>query len=496
MKVRSFCTACLTASILTLAGSSWLYYANEIQAHYNIVTNKYSNSTGQLCNSCESTAGELKPSFIRKGGSGHSFCSISFSFQLNDLNCKATKTLKIFSMSSISCPYVHPYLEIKINDRFMTTVLAELTGSSRRYVFGNSSIPAVILFKVIEVRICSYFNSSFDILKNVDERLDLNDGAKSVNTVLLDWEQVFPWPSPQNKSNGAMVCTIVPGADAPIKGENNTQCTFTRYTPGFWDSRERAFLPAGCSYLVHPRNGAGPAPGGRVWVHFLGDSNMRSLHAQACQRIRSPRTHTKNLPGGSPTLICLSPGGNVALAFTTAWMHAKSTGGAALLGESSALLGGPLAPLLCPMAPSPGCAVAWNRTADRTLALVGSHYAQQLIPRSRADVATWIKGIAARLPRRTGALAVLLTCSVCIGWFNSTPQYWVQLFQRNNYRLRAVNDATLAAAREVGAAAADLFSMTLAAGCGAAASKDVVHFHGPVYAAQADALFSLLADVL
>jgi hypothetical protein len=490
------CSRCLTASILTLACASWLYslyYANEIEAFYDIMT----NSTGQQYNSHESTAGDLKPSFIWKGSTGNEsryFCNISFSFQLNDLNCKATKTLEIFSMSLISCPYVHPYLEIEINNRFMTTVLAELTGSPHNYFFGNSSIPAAIILKTIKVRIRSYFNSSFDILKNVDEKLDLNDGAKAVNTVLLDWEQVFPWPSQQNRSPGAVVCTTVPGTYHSVEGDNSTQCAFSRYTPGFWDSHARAFLPAGCSYLAHPRNRAGPAPGGRVWVHFLGDSNMRNLHAQACKRIQSPRTKHTTLSGGPQTLICLSPGGNVALAFTTAWMHAK--GGAALLGESSALLGRPLAPLLCPMAPSPGCVAAWNRTADRTLALVGSHYPQQPIPRARADVAAWLDGIAARLPRRPGALAVLLTCSVCIAGFKSVPQYWAQLIQRNNYRVRAVNDATLAAAREAGVATVDLFSVTLAAGCGAAASKDVVHFHAPVYAAQADALFSLLADLL
>jgi hypothetical protein len=431
------------------------------------------------------------------------FCNTSFSLQIKLLNCRATKALEIFLTSNISCLYVHPYLEIEINGRFRTTVLAEAaepTGSNAHYSFGNISIPATITAQTVMIRIGSYFNSSFDILANVDKKLDLNDGEKEVNAILIDWEQIVPNLNQENKTlKGAWVCTPLPGlpdtdTELLAQRENTTKCAFSQYTPGFWDTRAQAFIPAGCAYLNPPLREEPAA--GSAWVHFLGDSNMRNLHAQACERIRSPRTHIVVPPGanqtGFSTRVCLSRGGGLALVFSAAWM----SGAGSHFGESLALLGRPLAPLLCPMVPSPGCTEAWNRTANRTLALVGSHYPQQPIPRARADVRAWLAGVAARLPPRPGVLAVALVGGVCVERFHSVPRYWPQLFQRNNYRLRAVNDATLAAARVAGAAAADLFSMSLAAGCGPAVSADVVHFRPPVYAAQADALLGLLADLL
>ena len=174
--------------------------------------------------------------------------------------------------------------------------------------------------------------------------------------------------------------------------------------------------------------------------------------------------------------------------YTVSWMTGNDTD---RFGASSArLLGLPLAPVLCPKLRSPSCKTNWNRTAAVTLALVGSHNSPLLIPRARADVHAWLAGIAARLPPGPGALVVILVGAVCVRHFHRIPRYWEQLFQRNNYRLRAVNNATLEAARVLGVPVLDAFSLTLAAGC-ERESPDVVHFRPPVYKAELDALLSL-----
>jgi hypothetical protein len=493
------------ASILTAVFTSLLLYSANLHNESEMYLKSMANNAGLLYIPLNPTAFSVEPVPNRENSLFFEestketlhFCNISFSLQLNDLKCHTTRKLKILFKTNVSCPYAYPYLEIEINDRFRTTVLAELAGSPTHYSFGNISIPNISAAQTVMVRICSYFKSSIDILTSMDnKKLDLNNNVTEVEAVLMDWVQAIPWPGSQNSPPKALDCAPSPGAKSLVAGKNETKCVFSQYTPGFWDTLARVFLPTGCTYRLPPRLEKRFTTSGRAWVLFLGDSNMRNLYHQACQRIRSPKVHMKNTSGSIQTQfstrVCLSPGGEVALAYSASWMSGPGSD----LNKSPELLGKPLGPLLCQMAPSTGCVEAWNRTADRTLALVGSHYPEQSIPRARADVRAWLDGIAARLPQRPGALAVLLVNSVCVGKFRAVPQYFSQLFQRNNYRLCAVNDATLVAARELGATAADLFSVSLAAGCGAKESKDVVHFHRPVYAAQAAVVASLLADVL
>jgi hypothetical protein len=431
-------------------------------------------------------------------------CNILFSFHVNDLDCRATKTFELvpYESTHLQCPYVNPYMEISINSQFHSTVLAELARAPYEYSFGDISIPARISTQRIMVRIRSYFNSSFDILTSLDEGPEFNrGGAKPVNTALSEWTKVFPMPvDPDDKLPGAISCAPAARAVPPAVAENATRCNFSeyKYTPGFWDAKAGAFLPSGCAYMPRPAaSKEHHAPRGRVWVHLLGDSNMRNMHVHACGRIRSRKTHTitRKPPRGETHSdhVCLSPDGMVALVYTVSWMHAN--GSSVHYGSSRALLGQPLAPILCPALRSPGCAEAWNRPANRTLALVGSHFPQQIMARAQADTRAWLAAIAARLPRAPGALAVALTCGVCIGQLKTVPRYWGQLFQRNNYRVRAVNDATLAAARAEGAAAVDTFSASLAAGCDGL-SRDVVHFQPAVYAVHAHMVLSMLSDLL
>jgi hypothetical protein len=412
-------------------------------------------------------------------------CKISFSFRMMDLYCRTAKTMELMSNSSLAsgCPYLYPYLEILVNRNLQATLLANVEYIPEEYSFGKISIPANITAKNIKIKIGYYFKSSFDILANLDVQRDLNHEIHTVNTVLLDWKPAFPWPpskhNPGWDADGVLSCEPAhPAATEPsVPDKSAAQCSFSQFTPGFWDTRKRAFLPSACEFCPLPLLAR---TGESAWVHFLGDSNMRNLHASACRRIRG--VFLKGLGE-----VCLSRDGRQALVYTVSWMTEKGTG---LFGASSALLGLPLAPVLCRARPSPGCEVEWNRTAALTLALVGSHYPKQLIPPARTDVRAWLTSIAARLPPGSGSLAVVLVGGVCVRHFHRFPQYWGQLFQRNNYRLRAVNNATLEAARALGVPALDAFSLTLAAGC-EAESNDVVHFRPSVYKAQFDALFSL-----
>ena len=70
-------------------------------------------------------------------------------------------------------------------------------------------------------------------------------------------------------------------------------------------------------------------------------------------------------------------------------------------------------------------------------------------------------------------------------------QFSSQVYQRNNYRIRGLNEALARQADQRGLPLVDFFSVSLAAGCGPAVSKDVVHFHPPVYAAHSDLLLSI-----
>jgi hypothetical protein len=429
-------------------------------------------------------------------------CEVLFSFQVKDLNCRVAKTFEMssYESGSFGCAYVHPYLEVNVNRRYHSTFLAQLAHAPDEYSFEDISIPTSISIQNIRVRIGSYFNTTFDILTNLDEERELNrGGAKTINAVLFDWTEVFPSSIGPNKVPGAISCAPMPAATPPAADKNKTRCSTSvyKYTPGFWDSKAGAFLPAGCDYLPRPGPGKHDSPRGRVWVHLLGDSNMRKMHMHACGRIGSRKTHTITIkpPQGETHSdhVCVSADGMVALAYTVSWMHAN--GSSTHYGSSRALIGQPLALLLCPALKSPGCKEAWNFTANRTLALVGSHFPQQIIPHAPAETRVWLAAIAERLPREPGTLAVALTSAVCIRHFKSVPQFWDQLIRRNNYRLRAVNDATLAAARAEGAAVVDTYSVSLAAGCDAA-SSDLVHFQQPVYAEHAKVVFSMLADLI
>jgi hypothetical protein len=75
------------------------------------------------------------------------------------------------------------------------------------------------------------------------------------------------------------------------------------------------------------------------------------------------------------------------------------------------------------------------------------------------------------------------------------PQFSTQRFERNNYRIRALNEALARQARLRGLPVVDFYSVSLAAGCGPALSRDVIHFHQPVYAAHSDLLLRSLGAV-
>ena len=90
---------------------------------------------------------------------------------------------------------------------------------------------------------------------------------------------------------------------------------------------------------------------------------------------------------------------------------------------------------------------------------------------------------------RPETVVVMLTSGVCLRHFN--PRHSLQLFQRNNYRLRPVNDAELTVAQERGWPVVDLWSISLAAGCDVE-SADAVHFQGPIYSDGAAILLGII----
>ena len=87
-------------------------------------------------------------------------------------------------------------------------------------------------------------------------------------------------------------------------------------------------------------------------------------------------------------------------------------------------------------------------------------------------------------------MRLVLTGAVCTHHFHRFPHYWSQLFQRNNYRVRAANDASLAV-RPEGLEVFDLFSLSLSTG--GRLCRDVVHFYNPFYI---EAARLLLANIL
>ncbi len=85
----------------------------------------------------------------------------------------------------------------------------------------------------------SYFNTSFDILTNLDEERELNhDGVKPINTVLFNWAKVFPEPISPDKPTGSISCAPAAATAPSAAAEKNKQCFFFehKHTPGFWDT--------------------------------------------------------------------------------------------------------------------------------------------------------------------------------------------------------------------------------------------------------------------
>ena len=364
-----------------------------------------------------------------------------------------------------------------VNDRLRTTTLAS-TIDSNEYYFGSLRLPNNFVVESVSAAIKIYFNASIDILKNMDRSLDKNKAPALINSVLVTWEANFSEVAGWINQKGELTC-----APSEIQGTETSlplgQCTFSKYNTGFWDMRKHNFIPVEC-YFPEP---TWPPPlekrSGHTWIHLLGDSNMNKLQTALCGKIQSKkkfkgeRSH-KNVVWRA----CISQDGALALVFSVSWMGGNAAAG---MHIRPFVLGQPMSNFLCgagaiPTA-SPELCAAWNVVAHRTVIAPGSHNPEQLIPRANADVRSWIDDIAGRMPRPE-SLILALTVGVCLRHFN--PRSSPQLFQRNNYRLRPVNDAVVEVAAERGLPVLDLWSVSLAAGCNEE-SGDAVHFRGPVY---------------
>ena len=219
-----------------------------------------------------------------------------------------------------------------------------------------------------------------------------------------------------------------------------------------------------------------------------GDMNI--LYGTLCASIEArTKFRGERFPGNVIWSACLTADGSAAFVHSVSWM---SGGKASHLHLRPPVLGQTLASFLCspgalPQPPPADCVESWNITAERTVALTGSHNPELLIPLAASKVRGWLDDIASRMPRPE-TLAVALSGGVCIRHMAGGAKSRSQILQRNNYRMRAVNDALVALARERGLPVLDFFSTTLAAGCGSE-SKDALHFHGAVYRAESIAFF-------
>ena len=222
---------------------------------------------------------------------------------------------------------------------------------------------------------------------------------------------------------------------------------------------------------------------------MFGDSNMNKVFLILCDRIDAV-TQYKGLREGEVARrayswkACITPDGSLAVVVSVSWKQ----GGHALVHRPSAL-GQPLSQVLCrkdtlPEPPPGDCAAAWNVTAERTLVHTGSHNTEQLVPTADAAVRSWVHDILWHV-RRPETVTLMLTSGMCVNRLR--PHDLPQLFRSNNYRLRAVNEAQLSVAAERGWLVLDMWSVSLAAGCGGEAG-DYVHYNNHMYVQVADIL--------
>jgi hypothetical protein len=434
-------------------------------------------------------------------------CNYLFSFRFMEFECNARKSLNLVGcdVENIGCPYLYPYQHIIVNKNLQTTRLSE-RNDHINYFFGTLSLPLEIIAKNIKTQVKLHFANDFDIMNNANETLDILQEVDEVDTLLLEWEADFGSDGalaqrgdfacvPADGSTEAYPSAILSAVPKPA-----SPCPWSGYTPGFWNTQTHTFLPSHCAYpapTAWSRPAAQRAP---VWVHLLGDSNMNILYGHLCGAIGyRAKYRGERFPGNVIWSACVSADGALAVVHSISWMTSGPPGRFALgLQFRPATVGQTMASFLCRQDTLPGppadpadCA-RWNVTAERTVALSGSHSPDLLVPRAAAAVRGWLDEIAARLPR-PGSLAVALVGGVCIRHVRGRPVARARPHQRNNYRLRAVNDAALAAARERGLPALDFFSVTLAAGCGPESKADGVHFQAPVYRSESAAFFAWIS---
>ena len=415
-------------------------------------------------------------------------CNFLFSFRFMEFECSATKSIgKIQNASGVLiCPYLYPHLQVLVNQHIQTTRLFDVNDNSN-FFFGTLELPKGIAVQNILASIRLYFQSDFDILVNLNKSLDenLHASASEADSLLLKWEGDFGRGGALQQ-RGDLTCLPSAGVTAVPAGAGSAPCPWDGYTPGFWDTRAHAFLPVTCAY---PKRSWPPPAGerGPVWVHLVGDSNMNIFYSHLCGRIGyRTKYRGERFPGNVIWSACFNAGGSVGVVHTVSWMGSKAQR-AVCLQLRPPTVGQTLASFLCspstiPQAPAAECTGKWNATAEWTLVLPGSHNPELLIPRAAKEAHAWLDEISGRMPQPE-TLVVALTGGVCMRHMALRLGSRSQILQRNNYRMRAANDAVLFVARERGLPVLDFFSVTLAAGCGAE-SKDAVHFQAPVYSAE------------
>jgi hypothetical protein len=280
-------------------------------------------------------------------------CTTTFSFRIAGFICsvdKASPMIPDYTGKPV-CPFLYPYLRILVNSRFQTAMLAK-SPHPPTYDFGDIDLPSSTPVRTLNVSVSLYFNTSFDILANTNKTLDLNPDVRGGDFVVLDWyaqrqDQASPFtqrgdfscsgePAPRataesNTGTAAAAAAITSPGDAVTAPPPPPQCPFSRRTPGFWDRSARAFVPNGCAYRADaawPRRP--PARRGMVWVHLLGDSNMRKLHGAVCRHMGADVTYhgRRHPPRPGQALVwsaCFARDMTAAVVHSVSWMTGKSS---------------------------------------------------------------------------------------------------------------------------------------------------------------------------
>ena len=403
---------------------------------------------------------------------------------------------------------MYPFLEIFLNKRYSATYLAK-TGSSNLYDFGAIDIPISIVVDSISIKIGSYFNTSFDVIENSDSNVDVNRDIKNVNDSVLEWSVNYSVSTPFIEDSQGTVpsCNPRPWSDmeTPISTSGQKNCNFSGFEPGYWDNMENSFIPNGCTIQRReiPRHNESVLNLQKQfkWILFKGDSNIRKLFFHICQMMKGsdiyqideehkdlwPNAHVRTKPF---LAVCFSPCKQLALMYSVSWLDHENH----ILDFASTrnLSGMPLSSIVCnsKLIPFiPNCTTVWNIMAQNILVSAGSHFPQLLIPYAYAKLYKWLHDELRFIPRRSELILVLIP-SVCIDQFHFLPRYWPQLFHRNNYRVKALNNISVFLAQTLGLRIFDLFSLTLSAGC--INFGDVVHAKPQVYQAEAEIYFDFI----